>query len=376
MIVVHVYGSDVLSICGGHEKFVSLLCNNVIKKYLDVKIVVLHTGKNCKDGNIVYVGIPSIILAKRFAVPIELRRLARFIRFGDVVHVHSPTNPFSFLALFIAKLIGKPIICTVLCYLADAFHHRLPMKFLSPLTVFMETLAILLADVVHVENLRDYALVRRVLGKRKRIVYVEPWLHDSAVLFRKFCSRFVDREGKRSFLVLYLGRIDYAKGIHLLIEALKYLPTKVRLVVAGPIQDYAYLTKLRELVKRLGLEDRVYIVGRVDEEFKHVLLSLCDVVVVPSISDIVEAYSIVATEAWLHQKPVVAFPVGALRYRIRNGVDGVIAERRCPKALAKAILKALELRRVRRKVWSFDTVKIFVALYKQLISKSTNLQRG
>ena len=377
MIVVHDYGSDILGVLGGHERFVRLLCDAISKHYggdNDVKILVQHVGRDYRNCNVFYVGVPSIILARRFAVPIKLSRLVRFVRLGDVVHVHSPTNPFSFLALLIAKLIGKPIVCTVLCCLADVFHHRLLMRFLSPLTVFMETLAILLADVVHVENLRDYVLVWRVLGGRKRIVYVEPWLLSSTILSCQ--SRSASKGKRRGFLVLYLGRVDYAKGVHLLIEALKYLPSKVKLVVAGPVQDYVYLVRLRELVERFGLKDRVYFVGSVDEEFKHVLLCSCDVVVVPSISDIVEAYSIVATEAWLYQKPVVAFPVGALRYRVKNGVDGVIAERVCPKALARAILRALELGRVEKKVWSFVTVKIFLVLYRQLISRSANLGKG
>ena len=69
--------------------------------------------------------------------------------------------------------------------------------------------------------------------------------------------------------MLYFGRMDvHTKGIDLLIAAFAEIADEhpdIRLKLAGrgtPKQ----LTKVRDLTRRAGLEDRVEIIGNVDEE--------------------------------------------------------------------------------------------------------------
>jgi len=59
--------------------------------------------------------------------------------------------------------------------------------------------------------------------------------------------------------------------------------------------------------------------------------------VVPSLYDYVEVFSLVASEAWARRKPVVAFAVGELIYRVKHGVNGLLVKERNPQALAKAL---------------------------------------
>jgi glycosyltransferase involved in cell wall biosynthesis len=63
-------------------------------------------------------------------------------------------------------------------------------------------------------------------------------------------------------VVLYLGRLHKIKGIDLLIQAFAGLTkefSNARLVIAGP--DDGYLPTLKNLTKKLGLDDRVLFVG-------------------------------------------------------------------------------------------------------------------
>jgi glycosyltransferase involved in cell wall biosynthesis len=86
---------------------------------------------------------------------------------------------------------------------------------------------------------------------------------------------------------------------------------------------------------------------------------LADVVVIPSLSDIVEAYSIVASEAWARKKPVVAYSVGALKYRVKNGINGYLARPMDQKELAEKIAMALSKSlkfRLPSDVWSWNEV--------------------
>ena len=143
------------------------------------------------------------------------------------------------------------------------------------------------------------------------------------------------------------------------------MPNNIKLIIAGAVQDHKYLLNLWKLRDNLNLKDRVYMVGHVDEETKEILYQISNVVVIPSLSDIVEAYSIVLTEALFYNKPVVVFPSGALKYRIINGVNGYIAREKTPKALATAILDAFKLGKTECKTYSkMRTLDILPRIYK------------
>jgi len=360
-IVVQIYGSDI-TIIGGHEGFVRRLSTYLAR--MGYRVIIVHRSKDFRVDGAIAVGVRSLCLSPRICIALNLKKMVMVIRSADIVHVHSPSNPFAFLALVIAIALRKPVVSTILSYLADTTHHRLAMRLVSPLIALFETLAVLLSNAIHVENLRDYAMLRwsKKLGKilvfAEPIIKIQPAKHKFSKSSHKFRT------------ILYIGRIDYAKGIHLLIKAAKYLPKNVRIVIAGVIQNYEYLTRLFDLKKKLGLEDRVFIIGPVSENVKHNLLEMCNVVVIPSLSDIVEAYSIVTTEAWIHGKPVVAYPVGALKYRVMNGVNGYLAKRaRNPKALADAIIKALNLERVSIYVPRISAIRALDTVYKFLMGR-------
>ena len=70
------------------------------------------------------------------------------------------------------------------------------------------------------------------------------------------------------------------------------------------------------------------------------LIDLSDLIVIPSLSDIVEAYSLVASEAWARGKWVIASNVGALKYRVKDGVNGYLCRPGDPIDLADKILKS------------------------------------
>jgi len=120
-------------------------------------------------------------------------------------------------------------------------------------------------------------------------------------------------------LVLYLGRLVYEKGIHLLIEAvpliIKSVDAKFVIVGEGYMKD--------ELVARarsLGVQDRIYITGYLDSDMVVDLLRAADVVVVPSLY---EPFGIVALEAMAAERPVVTTGVGGLEELVEHDRTGV-----------------------------------------------------
>ncbi len=99
--------------------------------------------------------------------------------------------------------------------------------------------------------------------------------------------------------VLYLGRINWKKGIDRLIRAMTQVP-QVPLVIAGNDEEQ-YQPVLERLAQSLGIADRVHFVGSVDEE-KWSLYREAAVFALPSQS---ENFGIVVLEAMAMDCPVV-----------------------------------------------------------------------
>lgn len=104
-------------------------------------------------------------------------------------------------------------------------------------------------------------------------------------------------------IILYLGRIHKIKGLDLLAKAfaeLSQLSNDVRLVIVGP--DDGYLRELQQLVRRLGIEEKVLFTGPLYGQEKLKAYVDANVYVLPSSYEI---FGITILEAWACGTPVV-----------------------------------------------------------------------
>ena len=99
-------------------------------------------------------------------------------------------------------------------------------------------------------------------------------------------------------LLLFVGVLHPKKNVHTLLPALTQLPGW-SLVLAGP-DNHAYAARLREQVDALGLRQRVFIPGAIDDETKRWLYQRCTALVFPSIS---EGFGLPVVEAMSYGKP-------------------------------------------------------------------------
>ena len=116
--------------------------------------------------------------------------------------------------------------------------------------------------------------------------------------------------------VVYIGRLEFAgKGLDLLLDAWHRIHGQVEgdLVIAGEGHDEA---KVRREIARLGLVDRVRLVGWVRGEEKARLLAGARAVAMPSR---METFGIVAVEGFAAATPVVAFAIPSLREVVPDG---------------------------------------------------------
>lgn len=135
------------------------------------------------------------------------------------------------------------------------------------------------------------------------------------------------------------GRLVADKGFDVAVRAFATVVRRwpdARLVLAG---DGAARPDLERLVERLGLSRSVTFPGIVAPEDVPALIDDASLVVVPSRWD--EPFGLVALEAALMARPVVATRAGGLVEVVADGETGVIVDKDDPDALAGAILGLL-----------------------------------
>jgi glycogen(starch) synthase len=149
-----------------------------------------------------------------------------------------------------------------------------------------------------------------------------------------FRAKFALPEEK---IVLYVGRLVYEKGIHILINAVPKILSKVnaKFIIVGS----GYMKEqLLNIVRSMNLEHKVLFEGFIDEETLVKLQKTADVSVVPSLF---EPFGIVALEAMAAKSPVVVSDTGGLSEIVEHDVSGVKVYPNNPESLAWGITKVL-----------------------------------
>ena len=121
--------------------------------------------------------------------------------------------------------------------------------------------------------------------------------------------------------VLFLGRINWKKGLDRLVNALAQAPS-VRAIIAGNDEE-RYGAQLRIQAQRLGVADRITFAGPVWGADKAVLLRAARLLVLPSYS---ENFGNVVVEAWAAGCPVVVTPEVGLADYIRTAGGGWVVD--------------------------------------------------
>lgn len=135
-------------------------------------------------------------------------------------------------------------------------------------------------------------------------------------------------------VLLCAGRVVHDKGMDVAIDALALLAADfpgARLRIAGDGPERARLTRR---ARSRGLGDRVEFLGWVPPAHMPELVSRSSIVLCPSR---LEGFGLVALEAALAARPVVAARVGGLPEVVEDGVTGVLVPQDDVEATAEAI---------------------------------------
>jgi len=139
-------------------------------------------------------------------------------------------------------------------------------------------------------------------------------------------------------IIFYVGRLVREKGVQVLLDAAPMILSRVpntKFVIAG---KGPYLKELQDQAKRMGIGNRVYFTGYIDDYTRNSLYSWSNVAVFPSLY---EPFGIVALEAMAARTPVVVSDTGGLSEIVMHNIDGLKAYPGNPRSLADMILTIL-----------------------------------
>lgn len=220
----------------------------------------------------------------------------------DIFHIHELWHYPAYAAASVAQELGVPYIVTMHGGLGPkalgtrAFKKRLYMKFVQQ--NILEN-----ATALHANTLSEEKQVREH-GFEQRLEVIPNGVFGSDIgALSEVASPLVPGlEGKR--VILFMSRILPSKGLDALIDAFARLVSStedVHLVVAGP-DEIGYASKLRNKIRKLGIERHVTFPGMLRGERKIRAFKMADVFVLPSHS---EGFSVAILEALAAGLPLV-----------------------------------------------------------------------
>lgn len=331
MHVLHVY-KDYPPVIGGIEHHIRALAEGQAAQGHEVTVLVTRPDPGPVTVDVE--GGVRVVRARRLAtvasapISVSLAREVARLR-PDVTHLHVPYPVGEAAWLAFGR---RPMVVT---YHSDIVRQRLLGKLWGPF--LRRTLA--LADRVLATSpnyVESSPFLRRVRTKVAIVplgVDVERFARFDDVAARAAAAA---RFGPQPRLV-FVGRLRYYKGLHVLLRALVELPG-VRLLVVGtgPLQ-----AELAALALSLGVFDRVaWLPGVADDELASILAA-GDLYVLPAVARS-EAFGIALVEAMAAGLPAVTTEVGSgTSWVNQDGVTGRVVPPDDPRALAGAIRDVL-----------------------------------
>ena len=255
--------------------------------------------------------IGDFLRSRVFTIPLFTGRLRKY----DILHFHDDADlTFPLLCCFLKK--PKILHCHTLSVTFGSYWRRaLSKKILNKA-----------ADVYIVGSESRGSLLSK-LGIEPERIRILPYGVDTHI--------FVPNEKDRqSDLILFVGRWDRRKGLHILLESLDHLEGPVNVAIIGPAYDDEYSRAISQLLKDKARSHNILCLrdlarSEVVRWFQRASMLVC-----PSIDD---HMPIVCVQALSCGTPVVASAIAGIRDIVSDGEDGILVPPNSPQKIASAI---------------------------------------
>lgn len=145
---------------------------------------------------------------------------------------------------------------------------------------------------------------------------------------------------RKTKTITFLGVLSKDKGIEDALRCFSILSRKNNydFGVIGKPETEEYFERVKNLVKKLGLQGRVKFWGFVNQQKKFELLSKSHFLINPSVH---EGWGLVNIEANSVGTPVIAYNVSGSIDSVKNLVSGILCDKNTPEELAKNVERIL-----------------------------------
>lgn len=269
---------------------------------------------------------PSRLVRRLYVSTPLARALPQAVAAADVVHLHSVFLWPTLAAARAAQAAVVPYVLSPRGMLVRALIERRSAWIKRAWIALFDRRTVEAAAAVHCTSELEREELR-ALGLHPRESFVVP----NGVELPDAPSA-----AARTDTVVYLGRINWKKGLDRLITAMRDIP-RGRLVIAGNDEE-RLLPHLRAQAEAAGVAARVTFPGYVEGVAKQRLLATAAVVVLPSVS---ENFGNAVLEAMAQGCPVVVTPGVGLADAVHAAGAGLVVEAD-PPALARAIRTYLD----------------------------------
>jgi glycosyltransferase involved in cell wall biosynthesis len=344
MKVLQIYKDYYPPVMGGIENHINLLSRGLKERGLGVEVLVSNTRASLERVEVNGVPVTKVPEFGRLAsapvnisFPFWLKRLGKD---ADILHFHFP-NPTGELSYLLSGLNRKVVVT----YHSDIVRQARLGKLYQPFLIrFLEKVKVIIATSPH------YVASSKMLGQFQPKCRVIPLGIDLARFSPQgegtvHVEAIRSRHGSR--IVLFVGKLRYYKGLHVLIEAMKRVEGRLLLIGSGPLER-----DLRTQVTEAGLNRKIFFLGELlDGDLVH-YFQACEVFVLPAVLRS-EAFGTVLLEAMACGKPVVSTELGTgTSFVNQHRETGLVVQASDPQALAEALTYLLDHPEVGRRYGS------------------------
>jgi glycosyltransferase involved in cell wall biosynthesis len=317
---------------GGPIYAVHGLCRALAARGHDVDVFTTNVDGDCDsdvplDGPVGLDGVrvhyfPSPSPGRRIYISPPMRRaLAEHLAGYDLLHLHSVFLWPTWAAARAGERAGVPYVVSPRGMLVPELIRRKSRFVKNAWIRAVETRTFRHSSGIHFTAQRELDDARQI-----PIPLPDPFIVPNGIDLPAAPSR-----DRAAATLLFLGRINWKKGLDRLLDAIKAVP-EAKLVIAGN-DDEELTPKLRAQAERSGIADRIEFRGPVFGAAKEELLQTATALVLPSLS---ENFGNVVLEAMAVELPVIVSPEVGLAADVTLARTGIVTSS-LPERLAAAI---------------------------------------
>lgn len=238
----------------------------------------------------------------------------------DAIHAPVPSN-IGTIGFLLAHIFNKPLYIRhcgnwyIQRTKAERFWHWYMEKFAGDKKIFLTTGGSTEAPSIKNDSIK--------------------WIFSSSLTIEEINNYNVIRNWSKPNKLCIVCRQEKGKGTEIVIEALKKLKDKGEIYYLDVVGDGSYLSNLKSLAKKYGLENQIYFHGKLNHKQVLDVLQQNHFFVYPTSS---EGFPKVVLEAMSQGLVVLTTPVSILGKMIKDSQAGLILNERTSDAIISKIL--------------------------------------